>query len=58
MKTDILFYKLLESQPALLLRLADLKELTAIPYRFHSVELKEKAQRTDGILLPDESAIG
>jgi predicted transposase/invertase (TIGR01784 family) len=55
-KTDILFYKLLESQPALLLRLADLNELTAIPYRFHSVELKEKAQRTDGILLPDEGA--
>jgi len=56
MKTDILFYKLLESQPALLLRLADLKKLTAIPYRLHSVELKEKAQRTDGILPPDEGA--
>lgn len=56
MKTDTLFYKLLEAQPALLLRLAHLDALRDIPYRFLSVELKEKAQRTDGILLPDEGA--
>jgi predicted transposase YdaD len=56
MKTDTLFYKLLEAQPALLLRLAHLDALRGIPYRFLSVELKEKAQRADGILLPDEGA--
>ncbi|TAE26139.1 MAG: DUF2887 domain-containing protein [Candidatus Kapaibacterium sp.] len=56
MKTDTLFYKLLEAQPALLLRLAHLEALRGIPYRFQSIELKEKAQRTDGILFPDEGA--
>jgi predicted transposase/invertase (TIGR01784 family) len=53
MRTDTLFYKLFESQPSLLLRLAHLDELADIPYHFQSVELKEKAQRTDGVLLPD-----
>lgn len=56
MKTDTLFYKLLEAHPALLLRLADLPDLASVPYRFHSIELKEKAQRTDGILLPEAGA--
>jgi predicted transposase/invertase (TIGR01784 family) len=58
MKTDTLFYKLLEAQPSLLLRLARLDALANanVPYRFQSVELKEKAQRADGILLPDAGA--
>jgi predicted transposase/invertase (TIGR01784 family) len=56
MKTDTLFYKLLEAQPSLLLRLAHLETLANVPYRFQSIELKEKAQRADGILLPEQGA--
>ncbi|MCU0423993.1 MAG: Rpn family recombination-promoting nuclease/putative transposase [Candidatus Kapabacteria bacterium] len=56
MKTDTLFYKLLEAQPALLLHMAHLDSLVDVPYHFQSVELKEKAQRADGILLPDTEA--
>ncbi len=43
MKTDTLFYKLLEAQPALLLHMAHLDSLVDVPYHFQSVELKEKA---------------
>jgi predicted transposase YdaD len=56
MKTNTLFYKLLEPQPALLLHLANLREFADVPYRFQSVELKEKAQRTDCVLFPSDGA--
>jgi predicted transposase YdaD len=57
MKTDIFFYKLLEMQPSIILRLAGLHDVLTVPYRFQSVELKEKSQRTDGVLIPEgESA--
>jgi len=53
MRTDTLFYKLLEAQPDLAFRLADLPMPTNVQYRFAAVELKQKAQRPDGVLLPD-----
>jgi predicted transposase/invertase (TIGR01784 family) len=56
MKTDILFYKLLEAQPSLLLTLAHLEHLRSVSYRFQSLELKEKAHRTDGVLFPETTA--
>ena len=56
MKTDTFFFKLLEAQPSLLLRLARLDALAGAPYRFQSVELKETALRSDGVLFPEAGA--
>lgn len=53
MKTDILFYKLLELEPALLLRLAHLDIPDSVAYRFQAIELKDTAKRTDAVLVPD-----
>ena len=56
MHTDILFYKLFETQPHLVMHLAGLEQLRDVPYRLQSVELKEKAQRTDAVLFPEPGA--
>ncbi len=61
MKTDILFHNLFhnlfEEQPELALRLAGLPAPEHAHYRFTSVELKEKAHRIDGVLLPDDPSL-
>jgi predicted transposase/invertase (TIGR01784 family) len=53
MKTDILFYKLLELEPALLLHLAHIEPPKGVQYQFQAIELKDTAKRTDAVLLPD-----
>lgn len=53
MKTDILFYTLLELEPPLLLHLAHLDIPKNVQYRFQAIELKDSAKRTDAVLLPD-----
>lgn len=52
MKTDSLFYRLFQREPALVLELA---ELTISPagYRFRSEEIKQTAFRLDGVMVPD-----
>jgi predicted transposase/invertase (TIGR01784 family) len=53
MKTDVLFYKLFEMLPVLPFRLANIFYDQTAGYRFESVELKQQAQRPDGVLMPE-----
>ncbi len=57
MRTDNLFYKLLEKQPHLALRLANLDVPPKAEYHFTAIELKQKAQRPDAVLLPNDAAL-
>ncbi len=57
MKTDIFFHNLFEEQPELALRLAGLPTSGQTHYHFTSIELKEKAHRIDGVLVPDDPAL-
>jgi predicted transposase YdaD len=57
MRTDNLFYKLLEKQPNLALRLANLDVPTKAQYHFTAIELKQKAQRPDAVLLPNDLSL-
>ncbi len=54
MKTDKLFYRLFQQQPALLFELISLPIAATHHYRFQSVELKETAFRIDGVFLPPD----
>lgn len=56
MKTDILFYKLLEIEPALLLHLAHIEPPEGVQYQFQAIEVKDMAKRTDAVLLPNITA--
>jgi predicted transposase YdaD len=55
MKTDILFYKLIEVEPALLLHLANIIPPPNVRYQFQAIELKDVAKRTDAVLVPDST---
>ena len=52
MKTDTLFYQLFQTFHTLLFELIDRPVSEAEGYQFRSVEIKEKAFRFDGILVP------
>lgn len=52
MKTDSLFYRLFQADPALAFELAGLTLPEPERYRFVSVEVKQTAFRLDGVLLP------
>jgi len=52
MKTDSLFYRLFQREPALVLELAEL-EISPTGYRFRSEEIKQTAFRLDGVMAPD-----
>ena len=54
MKTDTLFYRLFQSDPALAFDLAQIDVPEPQRYRFVSVEVKQTAFRMDGLLLPPE----
>lgn len=54
MKTDSLFYRLFQSDPALLFELAGLAVPDPHRYSFKSVEVKQTAFRLDGFLEPPE----
>jgi predicted transposase/invertase (TIGR01784 family) len=53
MRTDTIFYQLLQSYPSLLFELVGLPPEMAQGYQFSSAEIKELAFRFDGIFLPD-----
>jgi hypothetical protein len=59
-KTDKLFYRLLQAQPTLAFELAGLDVPEPERYHFVSLEVKETASRLDGItpLRPARSATG
>lgn len=52
MKTDSLFYRLLQAQPTLAFELAGLEVPEASRYRFTSQEVKQTAFRLDGVVEP------
>jgi len=52
MKTDSLFYRLFQTDPALVLELAGLAVPKQGRYRFGSQEIKQTAFRLDGVLEP------
>ena len=52
MKTDTLFYEIFQMQPRLLLELAGQEGNDIGAYDFRSVEIKQTAQRIDGLLIP------
>lgn len=54
MRTDSLFYRLFQTDPALVAALAGLDLPEARRYRFGSHEIKQAAFRFDGVLLPPE----
>jgi predicted transposase/invertase (TIGR01784 family) len=54
MKTDTLFYQLFQTFHTLLFELIDRPVSEAEGYEFQSVEIKEKAFRFDGILVPKQ----
>lgn len=51
MKTDDLFYKLIQALPTLPFELTGIPT-PAVPYHFQSIEIKEFSFRLDGLLLP------
>jgi predicted transposase YdaD len=52
MKTDTLFYEIFQRQPQLLLELLGQVSEEIDAYEFRSIELKQTAQRIDGLLIP------
>ena len=52
MKTDTLFYEIFQMQPRLLLELVGQEGDDIGAYDFRSVEIKQTAQRIDGLLIP------
>ncbi|MEE3718458.1 Rpn family recombination-promoting nuclease/putative transposase [Tumidithrix elongata RA019] len=52
MKTDTLFYQLFQTFHSLLFELLDRPSSEAEGYQFSSIEIKEKAFRTDGVFIP------
>jgi predicted transposase/invertase (TIGR01784 family) len=52
MKTDTIFYTLLQNLPSVLFELLEQSPALASHYRFSSVEIKELARRIDGLFLP------
>ncbi|BDA66240.1 hypothetical protein CAL7716_004060 [Calothrix sp. PCC 7716] len=52
MKTDTIFYTLLQNLPSVLFELLEQSPDQATRYRFSSVEIKELARRIDGVFLP------
>ena len=52
MKTDTIFYTLLQNLPSVLFELLEKSPALASHYEFSSVEIKELARRIDGLFLP------
>ncbi|MBD2493437.1 Rpn family recombination-promoting nuclease/putative transposase [Nostoc sp. FACHB-280] len=52
MKTDTIFYTLLQNLPSVLFELLEQPPALALHYEFSSVEIKELARRIDGLFLP------
>jgi predicted transposase/invertase (TIGR01784 family) len=52
MKTDTIFYTLLQNFPSVLFELLEQSPELALHYNFSSVEIKELARRIDGLFLP------
>lgn len=52
MKTDTIFYTLLQNLPSVLFELLQQSPSQALHYEFASVEIKELARRIDGLFLP------
>ncbi len=52
MKTDTIFYTLLQNLPSVLFELLEQSPTLALHYDFSSVEVKELARRIDGVFLP------
>ncbi|AKG22101.1 Rpn family recombination-promoting nuclease/putative transposase [Calothrix sp. 336/3] len=52
MKTDTIFYTLLQNLPSVLFELLEQPPNLALRYNFSSVEVKELARRIDGVFLP------
>ncbi|TAE60641.1 MAG: Rpn family recombination-promoting nuclease/putative transposase [Nostocales cyanobacterium] len=52
MKTDTIFYTLLQNLPSVLFELIEQSPTLALHYEFSSVEIKELARRIDGLFLP------
>ena len=52
MKTDTIFYTLLQNLPSVLFELLEQSPTLASHYEFSSVEIKELARRIDGLFLP------
>ena len=52
MKTDTIFYTLLQNLPSVLFELLERSPKLASHYNFSSVEVKELARRIDGLFLP------
>ncbi len=53
MKTDPLFYRLFQERPATAFELAERPMPAGCGYSLHAEELKDTAQRLDGVLIPD-----
>jgi predicted transposase/invertase (TIGR01784 family) len=58
MKTDTLFYEIFQMQPGLLLELLGQEGDDISQYDFRSVEIKQTAQRIDGLLIPKGDRLG
>jgi predicted transposase/invertase (TIGR01784 family) len=52
MKTDTIFYTLLQNLPSVLFEVLEKSPTLASHYQFSSVEIKELARRIDGLFLP------
>ena len=52
MKTDTIFYTLLQNLPSVLFELLEQSPTDALHYEFSSVEIKELARSIDGLFLP------
>ena len=52
MKTDTIFYTLLQNLPSVLFEILQQPPTQALHYEFSSVEIKELARRIDGLFLP------
>jgi predicted transposase/invertase (TIGR01784 family) len=52
MKTDTIFYTLLQNLPSVLFEVLQQSPKLASHYNFSSVEIKELARRIDGVFLP------
>ena len=51
MKTDTIFYTLLQNLPSVLFELLEQPSALALHYEFSSVEIKELARRIDGLFV-------
>ena len=52
MKTDTIFYTLLQNLPSVLFEILQQSPTQALHYEFSSVEIKELARRIDGLFIP------